>query len=305
MSAVSQVIVSHVLALDLGGTSLRAGFAPLAAPDAFEAVERWPAPESAEALRDKVLALIAARDGAAPIAGIGITIPGLVEGTVARWVPNLPHLDGVDLAVLLADASAPVAAGNDAQMALLAEAQLGAARGLDDAILLAIGTGIGSSVLAGGRIVRGVRGGACSFGWAAADVSDPGEDRSGWLERQAAGRALDRQAREIGLADGAALIAAARQGDRPASLAIHAAGTALGTALAGAVALLDPAAVLLAGGVSEALDVLEPSLRVALDRQLPPHLRGIEIRSGQFGPQAGLVGAAVAAGRGAEWWRVR
>lgn len=302
MNAATQVIASHVLALDLGGTSLRAGFAPADAPAELASVERWPAPASAEALRDKVLALIAERGS---VSGIGITIPGLVEGTVARWVPNLPHLDGVDLAVLLAEAGAPVAAGNDAQMAMLAEARLGAANGLDDAILLAIGTGIGSSVLAGGQIVRGVRGGACSFGWAAADVADPGEDRSGWLERQAAGRALDARAREIGLADGAALIAAARQGDRPASLAIHASGTALGTALAGAVALLDPAAVLLAGGVSEAIDVLQPSLRAALDRHLPPHLRGIEIRPGRFGPQAGLVGAAVAAGRGAEWWRVR
>lgn len=302
MNAATQVIASHVLALDLGGTSLRAGFAPADAPAELASVERWPAPASAEALRDKVLALIAERGS---VSGIGITIPGLVEGTVARWVPNLPHLDGVDLAVLLAEAGAPVAAGNDAQMAMLAEARLGAANGLDDAILLAIGTGIGSSVLAGGQIVRGVRGGACSFGWAAADVADPGEDRSGWLERQAAGRALDARAREIGLADGAALIAAARQGDRPASLAIHASGTALGTALAGAVALLDPAAVLLAGGVSEAIDVLQPSLRAALDRHLPPHLRGIEIRPGRFGPQAGLVGAAVAAGRGDEWWRVR
>ncbi|BCP55145.1 glucokinase [Kaistia sp. 32K] len=296
---------SHVLALDLGGTSLRAGFVRADAPSELDAVERWPAPESAEALREKVLALIATRNRAEPLVGIGITVPGLVEGTVARWVPNLPHLDGIDLAELLAPAGAPVAAGNDAQMALLAEARLGAARGLDDAILLAIGTGIGSSVLAGGRIVRGSRGGACSFGWASADVDDAGEDRSGWLERQAAGRALDRAAREIGLADGAALIAAARQGDRPASLAIHAAGTALGTTLAGAVALLDPAAVLLAGGVSETIDVLGPPLRAALTRHLPPHLRSIEIRPGRFGPQAGLVGAAVAAARGAEWWRVR
>lgn len=295
--------MSHVLALDLGGTSLRAGFAPADAPADLGTVERCPAPESADALRDKVQALIAAHGG--PLAGIGITIPGLVEGTVARWVPNLPHLDGVDLGELLASAGVPVAAGNDAQMALLAEAKLGAASGLDDAILLAIGTGIGSSVLAGGRIVRGSRGGACSFGWASADRADPGEDRSGWLERQAAGRALDRLAREIGLADGAALIDAARQGDRAASLAIHAAGTALGTALAGAVALLDPAAVLLAGGVSEAVDVLAPPLRAALARNLPPHLRSIDIRPGHFGPRAGLVGAALAGAHGPEWWRVR
>ena len=298
--------LSHVLALDLGGTSLRAGFAPLDAPADFLAVERWPAPESAGALRDKVRALVAARPSSAtPLAGIGLTIPGLVEGTVSRWVPNLPFLDGVDLTELLADCGAPVAAGNDAQMALLAEARLGAASGLDDAILLAIGTGIGSSVLSGGRIVRGGRGAACSFGWASADVADPGEDRSGWLERQAAGRALDRLGRDAGLADGAALIEAARAGDRVASLAIHQVGAALGTTLAGAVALLDPQAVLLAGGVSEAIDVLGPPLRAALTRNLPPHLRQIDIRPGHFGPRAGLVGAAVAAGLGPEWWRVR
>jgi len=297
--------ISQVLALDLGGTSLRAGLSRLDAPAGFDSVERWPAPESAEALRERVLALVAARKTVAPLAGIGITIPGLVEGTVARWVPNLPFLDGVDLASLFRHVGVPVAAGNDAQMALLAEAALGAASGVSDAILLAIGTGIGSAVLSGGRIVRGSRGAACSFGWASADPSDPGEDRSGWLERQAAGRALDSLARDAGLADGAALIAAARAGDRVANLAIHRVGTALGTTLAGAVALLDPQAVLLAGGVSEAIDVLGPPLGAALTRNLPPHLRQIEIRPGQFGPSAGLVGAAVAAGLGPEWWRVR
>jgi predicted NBD/HSP70 family sugar kinase len=298
--------VPHVLALDLGGTSLRAGFSPVDAPAELGHVERFPAPETGEALREKVLGLITARpNSGTPLAGIGITVPGLVEGTVARWVPNLPLLDGVDLADLLGEAGVPVAAGNDAQMAMLAEATLGAASGLDDAILLAIGTGIGSSVLSGGRIVRGGRGAACSFGWASADTSDPGEDRSGWLERQAAGRALDKLGHAAGFADGAALIEAARAGDRAANLAIHRVGTALGTTLAGAVALLDPQAVLLAGGVSDAIDVLGPSLRAALTRNLPPHLREILIRPGHFGPRAGLVGAAVAAGLGPEWWRVR
>ena len=69
---------------------------------------------------------------------------------------------------------------------------------------------------------------------------------------------------------------------------------ALGTALAGAVALLDPAAIILAGGVAASLDVLAPLILAPLKRQLPPHLRGIDLRAGQFGPRAGLIGAAVA-----------
>ncbi len=214
-------------------------------------------------------------------------------------MPNLPYLDGLDLAAALPGIS--VGLGNDAQLALLAEASAGSAKGLEDAILLAVGTGIGSSVLAGGRIVAGSGGAACSFGWAAADVNDPGENRSGWLERQASGRALDEAAQTIGLADGTALVLAARAGDAAAIAALTPPMRALGTALAGAVALLAPQAIILAGGVAASLDVLKPLLLPALRRQLPPHLRTIDVRPGLFGPKAGLVGAAFAGAYGPDW----
>ena len=79
----------------------------------------------------------------------------------------------------------------------------------------------------------------------------------------------------------------------------------LGTALAGAVALLDPGLVIISGGLADAVDVLAPSLRAALLRQLPPHLRDIEVVSGALGPSAGLVGA-LSRRRGAvpDWWQV-
>jgi hypothetical protein len=57
--------------------------------------------------------------------------------------------------------------------------------------------------------LRGAHGGATSFGWACADPDDPGDDRTGWLERQAAGRALDGIARDNDMADGGTLIARA------------------------------------------------------------------------------------------------
>ncbi|MBB5752270.1 ROK family protein [Prosthecomicrobium pneumaticum] len=292
--------MSRVLALDLGGTSLRAATAPAAAPTALEPAGHWPAPQTPEALAARIGALL---EAAPDVAAIGLTAPGLVEGTVSRWMPNLPALDGVDLAPLCR--GLPLAAGNDAQMALVAEASAGAAKGLDDALLVAIGTGIGSAVLAAGRIVRGARGGACSFGWANGDPADPGAERLGWLERNAAGPALDRAARTVGLADGAALIAAARSGSPQARAAIAPAAAALGAALAGAVGLLDPSAVLLAGGVSEAADVLMPDLRAALIRNLPAHLRAVRVEVGAFGPRAGLTGAAIAATLGSDWWRIR
>ena len=147
------------------------------------------------------------------VSRVGVAIPGLASGTTCVWVPNLPYLDGQDLALVFPGVT--VALGNDAHFALLAEAALGAARDVADVILVAIGTGIGSAVLADGRIVRGTGGAAASFGWACADPADVGDDVHGWLERHAAGPALDAIARRAGLADGRALIAAARAGDRP------------------------------------------------------------------------------------------
>jgi glucokinase len=291
--------MTRVLAIDLGGTNLRAAIftGDIAA---LEIPSREPAPAGLDAFVARINAL---RADAGTVDALGIAVPGLVEGTVCRWIPNLPFLDGVDLQALFPDL--PIALGNDAQIALLAEAVEGSAKGMSDAILLAIGTGIGSAVLANGRIVAGAQGGACSFGWACADIKDDGEERSGWLERMASGRALDALAGRIGLAGGHQLIAAAQAGELAALTLLEVPARQLGTALAGAVALLDPQAVLVSGGLAEALDVMRPPLLAALRRQLPSHLRGVEIRSGRFGAGAGLAGAALAGRAGEKWRQVR
>jgi predicted NBD/HSP70 family sugar kinase len=291
--------MTQVLAIDLGGTRLRAAlhFGDVAA---LREVAREAAPASLADFTSRVSAL---RAEAGDVTGIGLAVPGLVEGTNCRWIPNLPYLDGLDIAALLPDVQ--IGLGNDAQISLLAESTAGAAQGVSDALLLAIGTGIGSAVLANGQIVAGSHGGACSFGWACAEIEDPGDERSGWLERTAAGRALDGIAARIGKTGGADLIALARDGDPAAIAALEMPAQRLGTALAGAVALLDPEVILIAGGISAALDVLAPPILTAMQRHLPPHLRRIKIRAGTFGQRAGLVGAAIAGAAGPHWRRVR
>ncbi|MCR6636902.1 ROK family protein [Devosia sp.] len=289
--------MSAVLAIDLGGTRCRIGLADSTDPAGVRLVEDVAAPQSRADFLDLVRALLTKHNAYA----LGLGIPGLAQSTVCRWVPNLPYLDGLDLAQALPGIS--IGLGNDAQLSLLAEVRAGAAKGLSDAVLLAIGTGIGSAVLASGTIIAGHAGGACSFGWATADLADPGEDVSGWLERQSAGRALDQLAQTIGLGKGHDLIGAARSGD-PAALALLARPMdALGTAIGSAVALLDPSAIIIAGGVAEAFDVIEPMLRKAVDRRLPPHLRGVALLPAQHGAKAGLVGAACAGALGPNWRR--
>jgi predicted NBD/HSP70 family sugar kinase len=293
--------MSPILALDLGGTHLRAGLATASDIVDVTPVGRWPAPRDITSFRACVAEIVAERG---KVRRIGLAVPGLTEGTRCRWIPNLPWLDGEDLADLVPGAQ--VALGNDSQLALLAEATHGAAATLTDAILLSIGTGVGSAVLVDGRIIKGAQGGACSFGWACADASDPGHRNDGWLERMASGRALDALAAKVlGAANGARLIAAAREGDSRAQEAIVTPATAIGTALAGAVALLDPQAILVAGGVAESLDVLAPPILAAMRRHLPGHLKGVALRAGRFGSRAALIGSAVAGLAGADWRSVR
>jgi glucokinase len=295
-----------VVGVDLGGTRLRAGAAPSdpSTPVAGTIVNLAdrPAPATLGELGAALDAVLVAAAPSGAVEGMAIAVPGLVAGSRCQWVPNLPYLDGVDLAQITAHVAA---AGNDAHFALLAEATEGAAFERSDALLLAIGTGIGSAVLSGGRIVRGSHDAAASFGWACADVDDVGDDRHGWLERHAAGPVLD----AVGAAmsppvDGRGLVAASVAGDSAATAAISRIGATLGTTLAGAVALLDPGLVIISGGLADAVDALAPSLNTALRGQLPQHLRDVEVVSGALGSSAGLVGAVVAARRGADWWQV-
>ncbi|MEW9834438.1 ROK family protein [Mesorhizobium marinum] len=282
------------LAIDLGGTNFRAGLVDGQSVEPH-LLGRWPAPASRDDFRARIETLMAQHRADS----LGVCIPGLARGTVCAWTPNLPFLDGVDLRAMFPGIR--VALGNDAQLALLAEAAAGAAQDARNAILLAIGTGIGSAVLADARILRGEGGAAASFGWACADPSDPGDDAHGWLERSASGTALDRIAASLGLADGPALIAGARAGDKEALAALERPAAALATTLAGAVALTGSPLVVFAGGVVEGLDVLEPLVLPALSRQLPPHLRSVRLAPARFGTRAALVGAGLAAGGHPAW----
>ena len=275
------------LCVDLGGTRLRA--AVLSAACEAEPLGDWPAPADLDAFRRRIGGLI---DGHGA-SRIGVAIPGLASGAVCVWVPNLPYLDGVDLARIFSGVT--VALGNDAQLALLAEAALGAARNASDVILLAIGTGIGSAVLADGRIVRGARGAAASFGWACADPADPGDRNHGWLERNASGTALDAIATSARFTDARALIAAARAGDGAALKALEKPCAALGATIAGAVALLSSRSVIVSGGVAEGIDALAPLILPVLKRHLPPHLRAVTLGAAEFGARASLIGAGLAA----------
>jgi glucokinase len=294
--------------LDVGGTNLRllaedpgGRRTPLlnapvpAPPDRGE-----PGDAAYHAFLATVDKLIGEAGVAGRVAGLGAGLPGTVDGARPAWVPNLPYLDGRPLAADLATrvGAAHVELGNDAQLALLGEAEEGAARGCRAALLVAVGTGIGGAIMAGGRIVRGARGSAGAFGWLPAGGTAATPDQ-GAFELAASGRALDRLA---GPGGSRALVAAARAGDPEAVATVAAYGRALGTGIAALASILDPEVVLLGGGLSEAADVLAEPIAAAAAEAASPNGRRVPLRPAALGAAAGAVGALHAARRRRGVW---
>lgn len=281
----------NALGVDVGGTSLRVS------PRRGE-VSAGRTPDSYDGLLDAIAAL--APPG--PWQRVAVGLPGATGAAVPRWVPALPFLDGRPLAADLAARldAASVTLANDAQLALLAEARGGAARGARDAVLVSVGTGIGGAIMLGGRIVRGANGTAGSFGWLPSAGVEADADH-GPLERAASGTALDRLAGPG--RTGRHLVAAARAGEESARAALHTWASALGTGIAALAAILDPGVVVLSGGLCEAFDAYAEPLRAALRRAGSPDARAVPVVPAVLGIHAGVTGALLAAAHdGKELW---
>lgn len=231
--------------------------------------------------------------------GLGIGIPGTVGPDGPMFVPALPWLDAAEMrGDLAARYATPIAFANDAQCALLGEVAKGAARGTRDAILIALGTGVGGAILANGRLLRGATGAAGAFGWLAEPSGAAVPDsRHGPWEQVASGSALTSLARETGCSV-AELTDRARAGDNPAAKALEHYGRVLGQGIAGLVSALDPAILIIAGGVSDAFDLLAPMIRREISLWASPQGRNVPVRSAELGKSAGVVGALMVARAG-------
>lgn len=135
------------------------------------------------------------------IGSIGISVPGIYrikEGTV--WAPNIPGWDNYPLLqeVQTVSGTIPVTIDSDRACYILGEMWKGNARGCNNAIFLAVGTGIGAGILADGRILRGANDIAGAIGWMA--LSRPFRDEyvsCGCFEHHASGEGIAKVAREF------------------------------------------------------------------------------------------------------------
>lgn len=273
---------------------------------------KLPTPNDADQLIE-VLAHIA---GQLHVEGrLGVAVPGLVDRDgVLLAAPNLTQVRHLRLRERLETAcGVPVGVDNDNTVACLAEWKLGAGRGVDDLLLVGLGTGIGGGFVSGGAIQRGHHGFAGEFGHMIVDtdgVHCPCGQRGCW-ERYASGSGLGhlaRRAAEGGLLEGVLaevgsveairgehVTQAARRGDRQALAVVdtYAGWVALG--LVNLTNLFDPAKIVLSGGLSADPDTFLPPILTAFGRRL----FGDDLRPrpdlvfAQLGPRAGAIGAAL------------
>lgn len=290
-----------VLAVDVGGTSFKAAL--VSDGGAMRLFEPMPTEgrqdEAAYGRLDSYLGAILAGLGAEAPQAIGLIAPGMDEASGhVMFAANLGWRDFPLAPRLGARFGLPVAAGHDVRSAGLAEALLGAARGERDAAMIMIGTGIAAAFLCAGVPVSGARQMACELGHV--PVYPGGEPcacgQFGCLETYASAASIARRYRAAGGAEGLTAAAIARRlgEDALAARIWGEAVEALSIACATVTLMLDPAVIVIGGGLAEADAVLLEPLAAALTRRLawraPPALR----RSA-LGARGGLLGAAIRA----------
>lgn len=252
------------------------------------------------------------------VTAIGVGAAGMIDvptGTIV-FSPNFTWR-GVPIAAELSERfGLPVTVDNDATAAAWAESRLGASAGFEDSLFVGVGTGIGGGIVAGGRLIRGAHGFAGEVGHVIVEPDGPacGCGNHGCWEQVASGQTLEREGAEAVAADPASsfairagrrtssitgefVAAAARDGDPVGQRIIRDIGRRLGEGIAGLVNVLDPAIVVVGGGVARigdvVLDPLREAYRAAVEgRRARPD---VPIVPAALGNDAGAIGAAMIA----------
>jgi predicted NBD/HSP70 family sugar kinase len=227
------------------------------------------------------------------IENVGIGIPGTFTKEKIIWVPNIPYLEGKDLAGDLKQRlKANVQIGNDAQLALAGEVWKGAGQGSRDAILMSIGTGIGGAIMVGGKLVKGRRGASGAFGWINLDATKPGDKDHGYLENNASGKAIGKMGENHSpYLTTYEIVEKARLGDDFSINTMKEAGHLIGAALASIVSVLDTEVVILSGGLSEEIDTFKDSMNKSFIEFAAPGVSTVPIIKSQLGNLSGVYGA--------------
>ena len=226
--------------------------------------------------------------GIGRIKGIGVGAPNgnYYTGTI-EYAPNLPWKGIIPLARMMEDKfKIPVVLTNDANAAAIGEMMYGAAQGMKDFIMITLGTGVGSGIVANGKLVYGHDGFAGELGHTTIIPNGrlhEGTGKRGSLESYASATGVRLTTLEIlekstepsslrsvpsDQIDSKKVYEAAIAGDAVAKQIFESTGTILGAALANFVMFSSPEAIILFGGLTKAGDLILKPTRESMEANL-------------------------------------
>jgi glucokinase len=273
-----------VVGVDIGGTGTKFGIVNRDGNVLFGNEISTKKHATIESFIDELYAelsvLIEKAGGVGRIKGMGVGAPNgnFYTGTI-EYAPNLPWKGIIPLAELLqAKFKLPVTITNDANAAAIGEMMYGAAKGMKDFIMITLGTGVGSGIVANGQLIYGHDGFAGELGHTIV-IPDgrlhPGTGKKGSLESYASATGVRNTAVEIlektteksllrdvptDQLDSKSVYDAAIKGDKVALEIFEFTGKILGLALANAIMFSSPEAIVLFGGLTKAGDlILKPT----------------------------------------------
>lgn len=305
-----------VLAVDIGGTKTAAALVDRAGVLRDTVAAPTPGRRGPAAIIDTVVDLAGILRSRTPealtICAVGVGTAGVVDvgrGTILSATDTLAGWAGTALGADLTAALSgplgtrlPIHVQNDVDAYAFGELHAGAAVGSSSALMIAVGTGVGASVIANGEIVRGSRHVAGEI----AHMPIPGAahlrcpcGRMGHLEALGSGIGMHAHYLSLGgdpaVTDARGIVARAAEGDELAAAALSDSAASVGRAIAGAVTLLDPERVILSGGVVAAGTAWWRPMETALRAELIDVLQSVPVVAGTLGDAAPLRGAAAAA----------
>lgn len=273
-----------VIGIDIGGTGTKFGIVDRVGNVLYGSDMSTRGHDEVERFIDTLYAqlqpLIVEAGGVGRIKGIGVGAPNgnYYTGTI-EYAPNLPWKGIIPLAKLIQDKfQLPVALTNDANAAAIGEMMYGAAQGMKDFIMITLGTGVGSGIVANGHLIYGHDGFAGELGHTII-IPDgrlhEGTGKKGSLESYASATGVRLNALEMmqqstepsllrdvpaDKLDSKAVYDAAVKGDKLAKQIFDFTGKILGIALANAVMTTSPEAIILFGGLTKAGEwILKPT----------------------------------------------
>jgi glucokinase len=288
-----------VIGVDIGGSKTLAGLVKRDGTIAHLA-QVATAPSPLAILRDArslCQSLIEAAE--APVLAIGIGSAGIIdadEGFVIFANENMPGWTGTRLADLEIGVDLPIVVENDVRALAYGEATIGAGREQDSLLCVTVGTGIGGALILNGAVWHGADYSAGEIGYLV--VGWQGEEPL-ILDQYASGPAIERAYQLAAGSDQqlplTAISRLAAQGDKLATAVIEEKARQLGVVLAGYATTINPAAVVVGGGVPQIGALWWDALEAGFRRELTPPIAATPLLPATLGVNAVMLGAALLA----------